>query len=322
MESGLHGTKQATAAHTYAPMSSRPRSSSGAGESKSSSSSSSAFRSTRPTTASRPGGRPTGGRPTGGRLARGADGRPTGGRSNGRPARPSSGVRTTGASASGRSRAASSGGGRGSVDVDAKSPSRGDRRDSRDLVDSRSNFGSGDKVKAKCKGWTKHYPGTIKRDNGDGTYDIEFDDGETKRDVPRAQVEAVDTGRTTGDRDRDTRDTRDTRGGGGSSGALSRGDKVTAKVKGWTKHYPGTIKRDNGDGTFDIEFDDGETKRDVPRSMIEGGSGSGRGGDDDPPLRDAGGGSSSSSSKLSRGDKVKAKVKGWTKHYPGTWLLE
>ena len=173
----------------------------------------------------------------------------------------------------------------------------------------------GDKVKAKVKGWTKHYPGTIKRDNGDGTFDIEFDDGETKRDVPRSAIvsEGGDDARGGGGRDRaDSR--------GGSSGKLSRGDKVRAKVKGWTKSYPGTIKRDNGDGTFDIEFDDGETKRDVPQSMIEGGSGSGRGGDDDPPLRDAGGGSSSG--KLSRGDKVKAKVKGWTKHYPGTWLRE
>ena len=79
----------------------------------------------------------------------------------------------------------------------------------------------------------------------------------------------------------------------------------------------GTIKRDNGDGTFDIEFDDGETKRDVKRSLIIA-----EGGDDDDRGRDKDRDGDSSSSKLSRGDKVKAKVKGWTKHYPGTWLRE
>ena len=30
----------------------------------------------------------------------------------------------------------------------------------------------GDRVEAKCRGWTKHYPGKIKRKNRDGTFDI------------------------------------------------------------------------------------------------------------------------------------------------------
>ena len=64
-------------------------------------------------------------------------------------------------------------------------------------------------------------------------------------------------------------------GDGGSNGKLSEGAKVKAKVKGWTKFYPGTIKRDNGDGTFDIEFEDGEIMRYVERSRIEGGEADG-----------------------------------------------
>merc|ERR1712054_332650 len=50
-----------------------------------------------------------------------------------------------------------------------------------------------------------------------------------------------------------------------------RGDRVEAKVKGWTKYYGGEVTRVNDDGTYDIKFDDGERKRGVKTSEIKGG---------------------------------------------------
>ena len=50
-----------------------------------------------------------------------------------------------------------------------------------------------------------------------------------------------------------------------------RGDRVEAKVKGWTKYYGGEITRVNDDGTYDIKFDDGERKKNVKDSNIKGG---------------------------------------------------
>ena len=51
-----------------------------------------------------------------------------------------------------------------------------------------------------------------------------------------------------------------------------RGDRVEAKVKGWTKYYGGEITRVNDDGTYDIKFDDGEqsvvVRSKVTREMI------------------------------------------------------
>ena len=47
-----------------------------------------------------------------------------------------------------------------------------------------------------------------------------------------------------------------------------RGDRVEAKVKGWTNYYGGEITRVNDDGTYDIKFDDGERKRGVKDSEI------------------------------------------------------
>ena len=37
-----------------------------------------------------------------------------------------------------------------------------------------------------------------------------------------------------------------------------RGDRVEAKVSGWTKYYGGEITRKNRDGTYDIKFGDAQ----------------------------------------------------------------
>merc|ERR1712065_128781 len=50
--------------------------------------------------------------------------------------------------------------------------------------------------------------------------------------------------------------------------SLSKGDRVEAKLKGWTKYYKGEITRENRDGTYDIKFDDGERKSKVDPKLI------------------------------------------------------
>ena len=47
----------------------------------------------------------------------------------------------------------------------------------------------GERVKAKCDGWTKYFDGEITRANDDGTYDITFDDGERKLGVVDSQIQ-------------------------------------------------------------------------------------------------------------------------------------
>ena len=37
---------------------------------------------------------------------------------------------------------------------------------------------------------------------------------------------------------------------------LREGMKVEARFKGKLRYYPGTIRRENRDGTFDIDYDD------------------------------------------------------------------
>ena len=51
--------------------------------------------------------------------------------------------------------------------------------------------------------------------------------------------------------------------------SISKGDRVEAKLKGWTKYYKGKITRENRDGTYDILFDDGERKSKVDAKRIK-----------------------------------------------------
>ena len=43
-------------------------------------------------------------------------------------------------------------------------------------------------------------------------------------------------------------------GAGGGGGALREGMKVEARYRGKSRYYPGVIKRENRDGTFDVDY--------------------------------------------------------------------
>ena len=49
---------------------------------------------------------------------------------------------------------------------------------------------------------------------------------------------------------------------------MSKGIRLEAKLKGWTKYYKGKITSVNRDGTFDILFDDGDRKSEVDAKLI------------------------------------------------------
>merc|ERR1711988_292921 len=143
----------------------------------------------------------------------------------------------------------------------------------------------GMKVKANYKGKGKFFGGTIKRDNRDGTYDIDYDDGDREMGVREADIQAEDGG-----------------GGGGGGGKLREGDKVEARYRGKSRYYPGKISRDRGDGTYDIDYDDGERESRVSEELIRSLASGGGGRDSSPSRR----------TRLEEGMKGKAKYFGGT----------
>merc|ERR1719498_898404 len=112
------------------------------------------------------------------------------------------------------------------------------------------------KVKANYKGKGKFFPGKIKRDNRDGTYDIAYDDGDREMGVREEDIKAEE-----GDDDRDRGRSRTPR--------LEEGMKVKANYKGKGKYFGGKIKRDNRDGTYDIAYDDGDREMGVREADIQ-----------------------------------------------------
>ena len=156
-----------------------------------------------------------------------------------------------------------------------------------------------DKVEAKIKGWTKFYAGKITKKHSDGTYDILFDDGDRKRNILESQI------RLLGAKSKHTKH---------KNGKYRPGDRVEAKVSGWTKYYAGEITRVHPDDTYDVKFDDGERKSKVLERQIRlEASSSARSNSSSR----AGSRTSSPRDKYKKHDRVEAKLKGWTKYYPG-----
>ena len=89
-------------------------------------------------------------------------------------------------------------------------------------------------------GRSKFYPGKIDRDRRDGTYDIAYDDGERETRVKVEFIKALDS---------DSEDDRRS-----SSKKPREGDKCEAEFKNTGKYYPGTVKRQHSDGTYEILF--------------------------------------------------------------------
>merc|ERR1711916_93572 len=106
------------------------------------------------------------------------------------------------------------------------------------------------------------YKGKITKENRDGTYDILFDDGERKSKVDSKLIRSLESkSRRNKGSDNDDGDDDD-------EVSISKGDRVEAKLKGWTKYYKGKITKENRDGTYDILFDDGERKSKVDSKLI------------------------------------------------------
>ena len=152
-------------------------------------------------------------------------------------------------------------------------------------------------MEARYKGRSKYYPGEIVRVRSDGTYDIDYDDGEKETRVGSDLIKVLG------------------KSGGRSKKGFNVGEKVEALYKGRSKYYPGRIARVREDGTYDIDYDDGEKESRVREDLIRSlekrsSSPSKRGAVEDASDSERDGG-------LVVGARVEARYKGRSKYYPG-----
>ena len=120
-------------------------------------------------------------------------------------------------------------------------------------------FAIGTEVEAQYRGKSQFYSGKIIRCRYDGSYDIQYDDGDRELGVPRELIRTPVNAKNlyhlmSPEKQIDT--------------ILSIGAEVEAKYRGSNRYCPGKILRKRFDGTFDILYDDGERELGVSKSMI------------------------------------------------------
>lgn len=88
----------------------------------------------------------------------------------------------------------------------------------------------GMRVMSRYGGGTEWYPGSIARDNGDGTFEINYDDGDSEEAVPSHRLRVIDTGNDSGDGD-------DSSATNGDEGNTSSGkDRLQLDITSATRH--------------------------------------------------------------------------------------
>ena len=98
----------------------------------------------------------------------------------------------------------------------------------------------GEKVEARFGGKAKYYGATVALVNGDGTYGVRYDDGDSEANVPLAHVARF-----------------------AAPGQFIAGQRVEARFGGKGKWYGGAVVQDNGDGTYGVRYDDGDSEANV-----------------------------------------------------------
>jgi len=171
----------------------------------------------------------------------------------------------------------------------------------------------GDRVEARYKGGSKYYKGRISRVNRDGTYDIKYDDGDAEFMVRKSSIKSLERARSSRSpsKSRNRRGDPESMSDDSSSGQHKVGDKVEARFKGGAKYYKGKIARVNSDGTYAINYDDGDREPRVKASMIKGKPSRSRSRTRDEDIETTDGGL------LQKGDRVEARYKGGRKFYKG-----
>uniref|UniRef100_A0A7S2LLK1 Tudor domain-containing protein n=1 Tax=Leptocylindrus danicus TaxID=163516 RepID=A0A7S2LLK1_9STRA len=144
----------------------------------------------------------------------------------------------------------------------------------------------GSRVKAQYRGRSKYYPGKVSRARLNGTFDIAYDDGEQELGVARSLIQAIANNSTAEESMKEKYNGKEgarydnTKHSPMESQEKSKekivtfetfkvGDRIEAKFLGKSDFCPGKIIRARLNGTFDIEYDNGEKELSVTRDFIK-----------------------------------------------------
>jgi len=146
---------------------------------------------------------------------------------------------------------------------------------SREINQDNGFFERRQQIEARFQGKQKYYSGRIARVHADGSYDIDYDDGDKERRVRAELIRGVDEdsqsrakSRSRSPRFRRERDDEDFSDDALDSKRFGKGQRIEARFRGKQKYYSGRITRVHADGSYDIDYDDGDSERRVPTNLI------------------------------------------------------
>ena len=116
-------------------------------------------------------------------------------------------------------------------------------------------FEAGQHVEARFGGKSRYYGATVMKNNGDGSYELMYDDGDSEKSVVEALI-------------RHSSSSSSSSSSTGGSGAFEAGQRIEARFGGKSKYYGGTIVKANGDGTYEIKYDDGDSEKRVAEDLV------------------------------------------------------
>lgn len=122
-------------------------------------------------------------------------------------------------------------------------------------------FSIGDLVDSRYKSGSSWFPGSIEGVNADGTFDVLYTDGDRESTVAftllRSRRQAAES--ETGDSYTEEYET----------DKLEKGIQIECRYKGGTDFFPGVISGVNFDGSYEIEYDDGDVESNVTVDLIK-----------------------------------------------------
>lgn len=109
-------------------------------------------------------------------------------------------------------------------------------------------FTIGTLIEARYRGRGRFYPGRIKNINDNGTFNIEYDDGEKEFNVSRDFIRHREQPSPTN--------------------TFTIDEPVEARFRGRGRYFPGRIQRIGENGTYDIRYDDADVELNVAAEFI------------------------------------------------------
>jgi len=128
-------------------------------------------------------------------------------------------------------------------------------------------FKVGDAVEALYAGKDAYYSGTIAHayiKSNANMYNINYDDGEQETEVPEKFIKIFKNVENPGKNNNNVSSSSSS----SSSIRFKENEAVETNYQGKGVYYPGVIGKDRQDGTYDINYDDGEKEYRIPTHYI------------------------------------------------------